>query len=135
MIGRTGHTAFSNAWMIVALPEDDIDGITREIIAGNDGIADQLLVRESLANSFDRIADFEAMGMKFPRTVDGKYARRPTRGLDLARVMCPEGGGLEYCWRLRLALEEKGVALARPTIRDWAPRRPVGTHRRGHRNP
>ncbi len=111
MTGRTGHTAFSNAWMIVASPDDDIDGITREIVAGNDGVADQLLVRESLANSFDRIADFEAMGMKFPRTVDGKYARRPTRGLDLARVMCPEGGGLEFCWRLRLALEEKGVAL------------------------
>ena len=48
MIGRTGHTAFSNAWMIVALPEDDIDGITREIVAGNYGIADQLLVRYAL---------------------------------------------------------------------------------------
>jgi succinate dehydrogenase/fumarate reductase flavoprotein subunit len=111
MIGRTGHTAFSNAWMIVAHPHDDIDGITREIVAGNDGIADQLLVRESLRNSFDRIADFEAMGMKFPRAADGAYERRPTRGLDLARVMCPEGGGLEFCWRLRLALAEKGVAL------------------------
>jgi succinate dehydrogenase/fumarate reductase flavoprotein subunit len=111
MIGRTGHTAFSNAWMIVALPDDDLDGIMREIVAGNDGIADQLLVRESLANSFERIRDFEAMGMKFPRGADGKHARRPTRGLDLARVMCPEGGGLEFCWRLRLALAEKGVAL------------------------
>jgi succinate dehydrogenase/fumarate reductase flavoprotein subunit len=111
MIGRTGHTAFSNAWMIVARPDDDIDGITREIVAGNDGIADQILVRETLKNSFDRIADFEAMGMKFPRTVDGLHARRPTRGLDLARVMCPEGGGLEFCWRLRLALAEKGIAL------------------------
>ncbi|HTV36223.1 MAG TPA: FAD-binding protein [Xanthobacteraceae bacterium] len=111
MIGRTGHTAFSNAWMIVARPDDDIDGITREIVAGNDGIADQLLVRESLQNSYARIADFEAMGMKFPRAADGNYARRPTRGLDLARVMCPEGGGLEFCWRLRLALAEKGVKL------------------------
>lgn len=111
MIGRTGHTAFSNAWMIVARPDDDIDAITREIVAGNDGIADQLLVQESLKNSFDRINDFEAMGIKFPRIEDGTHARRPTRGLDLARVMCPEGGGLEYCWRLRLALAEKGVAL------------------------
>ena len=85
MTGRTGHTAFSNAWMIVAAPEDDIDGITREIVAGNDGIADQLLVRESLANSFDRIADFEAMGMKFARNADGKYARRPTRATASAR--------------------------------------------------
>ena len=111
MIGRTGHTAFSNAWMIVALPDDDIDGITREIVAGNDGIADQLLVRTSLEQSYARLKDFEAIGMKFHRADDGSYERRPTRGLDLARVMYPEGGGLEYCWRLRLALEAEGVQL------------------------
>jgi succinate dehydrogenase/fumarate reductase flavoprotein subunit len=111
MIGRTGHTAFSNAWMIVALPEDDIDGITREIVAGNDGIADQLLVRDALEQSHARLKDFEAIGMKFHRADDGSYARRQTRGLDLARVMYPEGGGLEYCWRLRLALEAEGVQL------------------------
>jgi succinate dehydrogenase/fumarate reductase flavoprotein subunit len=111
MIGRTGHTAFSNAWMIVALPDDDIDGITREIVAGNDGIADQLLVRYALEQSYARLKDFEAIGMKFHRADDGSYARRPTRGLDLARVMYPEGGGLEYCWRLRLALEAEGVQL------------------------
>jgi succinate dehydrogenase flavoprotein subunit len=111
MVGRTGHTAFSNAWMIVALPGDDIDAITREIVAGNDGIADQLLVRASLEQSHARLRDFEAMGMKFHRAEDGSYARRPTRGLDVARVMYPEGGGLDYCWRLRLALESEGVQL------------------------
>ena len=111
MVGRTGHTAFSNAWMIVALPGDDIDGITREIVAGNDGIADQLLVRECLEQSNARLLDFEAIGMKFHRAEDGSYARRPTRGLDLARVLYPEGGGLEFCWRLRLALEAEGVQL------------------------
>lgn len=111
MIGRTGHTAFSNAWMIVAFPEDDHDGILREIVAGNDGIADQELVRQTLADSFDRLRDFEAMGMTFPRNEDGSYARRPTRGLDLARVMHPDGGGLEFTWLLRRALEEEGVQL------------------------
>jgi succinate dehydrogenase/fumarate reductase flavoprotein subunit len=111
MIGRTGHTAFSNAWKIVVFPEDDIDGILREIVAGNDGIADQVLVRESLAASYERMRDFEAMGMVFPREADGSYARRPTRGLDLARVMHPEGGGLEFCWHLRRALEHEGVQL------------------------
>ena len=50
MIGRTGHTAFSNAWMITVFPDDDLDGILREIVAGNDGIADQVLVREVLAS-------------------------------------------------------------------------------------
>ena len=111
MIGRTGHTAFSNAWMIVALPGDDIDGILREIVAGNDGIADQELVRQTLVDSFDRLRDFEAMGMKFSREEDGAYMRRPTRGLDIARVLHPDGGGLDFCWLLRRALEEEGVEL------------------------
>jgi succinate dehydrogenase/fumarate reductase flavoprotein subunit len=110
-IGRTGHTAFSNAWMIVALPDDNVDGILREIVAGNDGIADQLLVREVLESSYARLKDFEAMGMKFHRTPNGSYARRPTRGLDIARVMYPDGGGLEFCWLLRRALEPIGVEL------------------------
>jgi succinate dehydrogenase/fumarate reductase flavoprotein subunit len=111
MIGRTGHTAFSNAWKIVAFPEDDIDGILREIVAGNDGIADQQLVRQALVDSHDRLRDFEEMGMTFPRNADGSYARRPTRGLDLARVMHPDGGGLEFCWHLRGALDRDGVQL------------------------
>jgi succinate dehydrogenase/fumarate reductase flavoprotein subunit len=111
LIGRTGHTAFSNAWQIVVLPQDDIDGILREIVAGNDGIADQILVRDVLADSYARLKDFEAIGMKFPRNADGTYKRRPTRGLDLARVMYPEGGGLEFSWLLRRALEVEGVEL------------------------
>jgi succinate dehydrogenase/fumarate reductase flavoprotein subunit len=111
LIGRTGHTAFSNAWTIVALPGDDIDGILHEIVAGNDGIADQVLVRQALVDSHARIKDFEKMGMHFGRDEAGLYKRRPTRGLDLARVMYPEGGGLEFAWKLRLALERDGVQL------------------------
>ena len=111
MIGRCGHTAFSNAWTIVALPNDDIDGILREIVAGNDGIADQELVRATLADSYERLRDFESMGMKFERDEQGHYVRRPTRGLDLARVLYPAGGGLEFSWLLRRALEESGVRL------------------------
>ena len=111
MIGRTGHTAFSNGWMIVASPDDDLDGITREICAGNDGMADQLLVRQVLADGWDRMEDFEAMGMNFARGPDGGYVRRPTRGLDLARVLHPDGGGLVFCWQMRRALEDAGVFL------------------------
>jgi len=111
LIGRTGHTAFSNAWQIFALPDDDLDGILQEIVSGNDGIADQVLVREVLANSHARLKDFEAIGMTFGREEDGSYKRRPTRGLNLARVMYPEGGGLEFAWALRRALEAEGVQL------------------------
>jgi succinate dehydrogenase/fumarate reductase flavoprotein subunit len=111
LIGRTGHTAFSNAWTIVVLPGDDLDGILHEIVAGNDGIADQELVRQSLMDSHARLKDFEAIGMHFHRDERGEYMRRPTRGLDLARVMYPEGGGLEFAWKLRRALEAEGVQL------------------------
>jgi len=84
LIGRTGHSAFSNAWTIVACPDDDIDGILREIVAGNDGMTDQVLVRQTLVDSFDRLRDFEAIGMTFPRAADGSYritcaARSKTR--------------------------------------------------------
>ena len=88
LIGRTGHTAFSNAWKIVVCPDDDLDGILREIIVGNDGIADQLLVREVLANSYARLKDFEAIGMTFGRADDGSYKRRPTR--EIGRASCRE---------------------------------------------
>ena len=112
LIGRTGHTAFSNAWTIVALPGDDIDGILHEIVAGNDGIADQVLVR-AVAGRLARApqglrGDGHALRAA---TRTASYKRRPTRGLDLARVMYPEGGGLEFAWKLRLALEAEGVQL------------------------
>jgi succinate dehydrogenase/fumarate reductase flavoprotein subunit len=111
LIGRTGHTAFSNAWTIVVLPDDDLEGILHEIVAGNDGIADQELVRQSLLESHARLRDFQAMGMTFGRDEHGVYKRRPTRGLDLARVLYPDGGGLEFAWKLRLAAERDGVQL------------------------
>jgi succinate dehydrogenase/fumarate reductase flavoprotein subunit len=111
LIGRTGHSAFSNAWTIVVLPDDDLDGILHEIVAGNDGIADQILVCESLQESYARLKDFEAIGMTFARDETGQYRRRPTRGLDLARVMHPDGGGMAFTWTLRRALEAEGVQL------------------------
>lgn len=110
-VGRTGHAAFSNAWTVVVFPNDDLDGTAREIIAGNDWVADQALVYESLATSYDRFRDLEAIELVFPKDAAGQYVRRPTRGLELTRVMCPLGGGLEFCWRLRRALEAEGVNI------------------------
>jgi succinate dehydrogenase/fumarate reductase flavoprotein subunit len=109
--GRCGHTAFSNAWTVVVTPEDDLDLITREIIAGNDMVCDQALVREVLAGSYDRLRDMEALEMKFSKDDKGQYVRRPTRGLDATRVLYPEGGGLEFSWRLRRGLEAEGVQI------------------------
>lgn len=111
MVGRTGHTAFSNAWMVVVLPDDDLSAITDEIIAGNDWVADQLLVRDVLAMSYERHKDLEALELQFPKDEQGRYIRRPTRGLDATRVLYPVGGGLEFCWRLRRGLEAEGVEL------------------------
>lgn len=110
-VGRTGHGAFSNAWTLVVFPEDDLEAVAREIVAGNDWLADQPLVQEVLATSFDRFGDLVGAGLEFPRDSGGRYVRRPTRGLVHARVLYPVGGGLEFCWRLRRALEDAGVQI------------------------
>ena len=119
MIGRTGHTAFSNAWTIVALPGDDIDGILHEIVAGNDGIADQVLVRQSLVDSAARLKDFEAMGMHFGRDEAGRL-QAPADPRPRSRARDVSGGR-----RARIRLE----AAARARARRRATDRPAVHHR------
>ena len=102
MVGRTGHTAFSNAWMVAVTPEDDVDASLRDIVEGNEWIAEQELIREILSLSYFQLLELEKMGVEFPKE-NGEFIRRPTRGLKITKVLKPEGGGLEYCWRLRKA--------------------------------
>jgi succinate dehydrogenase/fumarate reductase flavoprotein subunit len=111
MVGRTGHTAFSNAWMVVVTPEDDLDACVRDIVQGNEWIAEQELIREVLSLSYEQMLELEKMGLQFPKE-DGKFIRRPTRGLRITKVLRPIGGGLEFCWVLRKALEREGIQFA-----------------------
>ena len=112
MVGRTGHTAFSNAWTIVAFPDDDLDGITREIVAGNDGIADQLLVRETLADFVRAAARLRNHGNEVRARPGRSICCGGRRAASTSRAcMYPDGGGLEFSWLLRRALEDAGVQL------------------------
>ncbi|MBI4525879.1 MAG: FAD-binding protein [Deltaproteobacteria bacterium] len=110
MVGRTGHTAFSNAWMVVVTPDDDLDACVHDIIEGNEWIAEQELIREVLSLSYPQLLEMEKMGLDFPKE-NGKFVRRPTRGLKVTQVLKPVGGGLEYCWKLRKAAEQQGVEI------------------------
>ncbi|MFQ5850650.1 MAG: FAD-binding protein [Candidatus Binatia bacterium] len=110
MVGRSGHTAFSNAWMVVVTPDDDLEACLRDIIEGNEWIADQELVREVLALSYDQLLEVEKIGLEFPKE-NGKFVRRPTRGLRVTQVLKPVGGGLEFCWVLRKALEKERIQI------------------------
>jgi len=110
MVGRTGHAAFSNAWMTVVTPEDDLDACMRDIVEGNELIAEQELIREILSLSYWQLLELEKMGLQYPKQ-NGKFIRRPTRGLRVVRVLKPVGGGLEFCWLLRKALEQEGVEI------------------------
>lgn len=110
MVGRTGHTAFSNAWMTVVTPEDDLEGCVRDIVEGNEWIAEQELIREILTLSYSQLLELEKMGLQYPKE-NGKYVRRPTRGLRLVKVLKPVGGGLEFCWALRKAVEQEGIQI------------------------
>ena len=108
MVGRAGHTAFSNAWMVAVTPDDDLDACVRDIVEGNEWIAEQELIRDVLSLSHFQLLELEKMGLVFPKE-DGRFIRRPTRGLKVTKVLKPDGGGLEFCWRLRKALESEGV--------------------------
>jgi succinate dehydrogenase/fumarate reductase flavoprotein subunit len=120
-VGRTGHTAFSNAWMVAVLPEDDVDACARDIIAGNEWMVDQDLVREVLALSHVCIRELEGMGVVFPRE-NGQYRRRPTRGLEVTKVMHPEGGGLAMCGLFREGVLRDGVEIVdRVFVTDLLP--------------
>jgi succinate dehydrogenase/fumarate reductase flavoprotein subunit len=110
-VGRSGHTAFSNAWTVVVAPDDDLEAVTKEIIAGNDWIADQPLIHRVLETSWDRLKDLEGIGLDWPKNDDGSYYRRPTRGLKDTRVMYPVGGGLEFSWKLKRGIEDEGVEI------------------------
>lgn len=110
MVGRSGHTAFSNAWMVVLTPDDDLDACVRDIVRGNEWIAEQGLIREILSLSYLQLLEMEKMGLEFPKE-NGKFLRRPTRGLRVCQVLKPVGGGLEYCWRLRQAAERDGIQI------------------------
>ena len=110
MVGRSGHAAFSNAWMAVVTPDDDLESCTREIVEGNEWIADQKLIHTTLSLSYGQLLELEKMGLDYPKE-NGKFIRRPTRGLNLIRVLKPRGGGLEFCWALRKALEKENVSI------------------------
>lgn len=110
MVGRTGHTAFSNAWMVVVSPEDDLDACVRDIVEGNEWIAEQELIREVLSLSYNQMLELEKMGLQFPKE-NGEFIRRPTRGLRVTKVLKPIGGGLEFCWVLRKGLEREGIQI------------------------
>ena len=75
---------------------------------GNEWIAEQELIRDVLSLSHFQLLELEKMGLVFPKE-DGRFIRRPTRGLKVTKVLKPDGGGLEFCWRLRKALESEGV--------------------------
>lgn len=115
MVGRTGHTAFSNAWMVAVTPEDDLQACVRDIVEGNEWVAEQELIQQILSLSHWQLLESEKLGVEFPKE-NGRFLRRPTRGLKVTQVLKPEGGGLEYCWRLRRAAEGEGVHLVERTF-------------------
>ena len=66
--------------MVVVTPDDDLDACVRDIVEGNEWIAEQELIRDVLEVSHFQLLELEKMGLVFPKE-DGRFIRRPTRGL------------------------------------------------------
>lgn len=89
-VGRTGHTAFSNAWMTVVTPEDDLQARVADIVRGNEWIAEQELIREVLSLSYSHLRDAFCRLSYWGMQRDGFYCR-PVGG-EIRRAGEPSRG-------------------------------------------
>lgn len=110
VVGRTGHVLFTSHAQTTVFPDQDLDLCVRDIIEGNAWIADQVLVRDVLEESFLRLRDLERMGAVFPKE-NGQYVRHRTRGLRYCTYATPLGGGVAACWAVRQQLVKEGVQV------------------------
>lgn len=109
--GKAGHSRFAFGGMVVFLPDDDIDAWVKDITEANEWIADQEEIEKILMGSYERLKDFEAMGLEFPGS-NGIYARFPSRGTRHVQDMrFPPGGGAEIMLTLRKEALRRGVEI------------------------
>jgi succinate dehydrogenase / fumarate reductase flavoprotein subunit len=92
-IGKTSQCYWALGGHQSFLPGDKMDDWIRDVIYFEDGLCEQDLVESVYEETFDRIKDFEALGVEFIKE-DGRYRRFSTRGLDHVRGLRPHPHGI-----------------------------------------
>ena len=80
-IGLAGQGYFSGGGIQALPPGEDVDGFVRDIIYLGDGLYEQDLLEKVFRRSWNRIEDYQRMGIEFRKEKDGKLWYIPQRGL------------------------------------------------------
>jgi len=80
-MGLSGQGYFSGGGIQAVPPGEDIDEFVKDIIYLGDGLYEQDLLEKILRQSWDRIEDYQRMGVEFIKEKDGRLRYIPQRGL------------------------------------------------------
>ena len=121
-IGRSGQGYFSMGFIQVLPPGEDIDEYVRAMVYLSDGLCEQDRFEKVFRESFDRIKDYQELGVEFRSDQSGNLLNFPQRGLkhNASYVGTPFGhGGKAMTEALAGRAEALGVRyINRITITD-----------------
>lgn len=121
-MGLAGAGYFSGGGMQALPPGEDVDEYVKDIIYLGDGLYEQDLLEKVFRQSWDRIEDFQRMGVEFIKGKDGKLRYIPQRGLKHNACYLAEpfgSGGRNMMSGLAREAERLGVKyLSRVFITD-----------------
>lgn len=121
-IGYAGEGYFAGGGMQALPPGENVDDYVKDIISLGDGLFEQDLLEKILLQSWERIEDFQRMGVEFEDEEDGKLRIIPQRGLKHNACYLPKpsgAGGINMMFGLAREAERLGVKyLSRVFITD-----------------
>lgn len=81
-IGQSGQGYFSNGFIQVLPPGEDIDGYIKDMVYLSDGLCEQDRFEKVFRDSFARINDYQRLGVEFETDDTGKLKSISQRGLE-----------------------------------------------------
>lgn len=81
-MGLAGQAFFSGGGIQAAPPEANPEDHVRDTVCLGDGLYEQDLLKKIYKQSWDRILDYERLGVEFLKEDDGSHWYIPQRGLD-----------------------------------------------------
>ena len=92
-VGRTSQCYWALGGHQALLPGDHLDDWIRDVVYFEDGLCEQDVVESVYRETFDRIKDFETLGIEFIKE-NNQYRRFTTRGLDHVSGIRPDPHGI-----------------------------------------
>ncbi len=100
-IGYAGEGYFAGGGMQALPPGENVNDFVKDIISLGDGLYEQDILEKILLQSWDRIQDFQRMGVEFEEEKDGKLRIIPQRALKHNACYLPKPSGAGGIYMMR----------------------------------